>query len=106
MYYCIDVNFTLPDMGSSQQIETTSSSHHNNHTANKQIHEAKPNEADTTEADELVKPSKIHVQPLHADDLLYESMKFEPGAGLHNYTMIQSIGKGMSNNQFTLNICD
>lgn len=93
-------------MGSSQQIETTSSSHHNNHTANKQIHEATPNEADTTEADELVKPSKIHVQPLHADDLLYESMKFEPGAGLHNSTMIQSIGKGMSNNQFTLNVCD
>lgn len=69
-------------MESSQQIETTSSSHHN-HSADKQIHEATPNDVDSTETDELVKPSKIHVQPLHADDLLYESMKFEPGAGLY-----------------------
>lgn len=31
--------------------------------------------------DQLVKPSKIHVQPLHADDLLYESKKIDPSAG-------------------------
>lgn len=33
------------------------------------------------EIDQFVKPSKIHVQPLHADDLLYESKKFDPSAG-------------------------
>lgn len=33
------------------------------------------------EIDQFVKPSKIHVQPLHADDLLYESKKFDPTAG-------------------------
>lgn len=64
-------------MGSS---ETSSSSHHN-HTASKQLHESIPDDVDLTEVDQLVKPSKVHVQPLHADDLLYESTKFEPGAG-------------------------
>lgn len=34
-----------------------------------------------TEIDQLIKPSKIHVQPLHADDLLYESNNFDPSAG-------------------------
>lgn len=37
---------------------------------------------DFTSQDELVKPSKILVQPLHADDLLYESNNFDPSAGL------------------------
>ncbi|XP_031637497.1 A disintegrin and metalloproteinase with thrombospondin motifs 9 isoform X2 [Contarinia nasturtii] len=59
--------------------QTTLSSHHN-HTESKQHHEAVPNEADLTEVDQLVKPSKVHVQPLHADDLLYESTKYEPDA--------------------------
>lgn len=76
----IGVNLTEFDVGSMQSTDTTLSSHHN-HTATKQQHEIIPNDADSTEADQLVKPSKIHVQPLHADDLLYESMKFEPGAG-------------------------
>lgn len=76
----IGVNLTEFDVGSMQQTETSSSSHHN-HTATKQQHEIIPSDVDSNEADQLVKPSKIHVQPLHADDLLYESMKFEPGAG-------------------------
>lgn len=28
---------------------------------------------------EFVKPSKIHIQSLHRDDLLYESQKINPG---------------------------
>lgn len=59
----------------------TSSSTHHNHNVTKQLHETIPSEVDGSEIDELVKPSKIHVQPLHAQDLLYESMKFEPDAG-------------------------
>lgn len=38
------------------------------------------------EIDQFVKPSKIHVQPLHADDLLYESKKFDPSAGKYSST--------------------
>lgn len=67
----------------SYDIETSSLSHHN-HTASKQLHEATSDDPDLTEVDQLVKPSKVHVQPLHADDLLYESTKFEPGAGWLN----------------------
>lgn len=33
------------------------------------------------DTDQLVKPLKIHTQPLHEDDLLYESMKFDPNTG-------------------------
>lgn len=75
--FCLGVNSTEFEVGSS---ETSSSSHHN-HTASKQLHESIPDDVDLTEVDQLVKPSKVHVQPLHADDLLYESTKFEPGAG-------------------------
>lgn len=60
--------------------QTSLSSHHN-HTVSKIHHETAPNEVDLTEVDQLVKPSKVHVQPLHADDLLYESTKYEPDAG-------------------------
>lgn len=56
--------------------------HHNHSTLNSITHNAIDNDADISDADQLVKPSKIHVQPLHADDLLYESMKFDPSAGL------------------------
>lgn len=75
------MNLTEFDVGSMQPTDTFLSSQHHNHTVTKQQHEIIPNDVDSTEADQLVKPSKIHVQPLHADDLLYESMKFEPGAG-------------------------
>lgn len=81
-YLDLGVNLTEVDVGSSQHIETSSSSHHNhNHTAAKKLHETVPNDVDLTDGEQLVKPSKIHVQPLHADDLLYESTKYEPGAG-------------------------
>lgn len=81
---CLGVNLTEFDIDTVQQTETSSSTHHNhnhNHTASKQLHETISSEVDLTEIDELVKPSKIHVQPLHAQDLLYESTKFEPDAG-------------------------
>ncbi|XP_055309435.1 A disintegrin and metalloproteinase with thrombospondin motifs 9-like isoform X3 [Sitodiplosis mosellana] len=70
-------NSTEFEVGSSS---TSSSTHHHNHTASKQLHETIPDDVDLTEVDQLVKPSKVHVQPLHADDLLYESTKYEPGA--------------------------
>lgn len=73
----------------SQEIQTSSSSHHN-HTASKQLHEAAPSDSDLTEIDQWVKPSKVHVQPLHADDLLYESTKFEPGAGQCKFVKIRN----------------
>lgn len=83
-FVCLGVNLTAFDIDTVQQQNTvtTSSTHHNhNHTATKQLHETISSEVDGSEIDELVKPSKIHVQPLHAQDLLYESMKFEPDAG-------------------------
>lgn len=82
---CLGVNLTEFDIDTVQQ--TSSSTHHNhnhNHTATKQLHETISSEVDLSEIDELVKPSKIHVQPLHAQDLLYESTKFEPDAGTYD----------------------
>lgn len=84
---CLGVNLTEFDIDTVQQTVTSSSTHHNhnhNHTATKQLHETISSEVDLSEIDELVKPSKIHVQPLHAQDLLYESTKFEPDAGTYD----------------------
>lgn len=78
------LNRYIGDISTEFEIDSsmqTSSVPHHNHTASKQQHETTSNDVDLTEVDELVKPSKVHVQPLHADDLLYESTKFEPGAG-------------------------
>lgn len=82
--FVLGVNLTEFDIDTVQQTVTSSSTHHNhnhNHTATKQLHEIVSSDVDVSEIDELVKPSKIHVQPLHAQDLLYESTKFEPDAG-------------------------
>lgn len=76
------MNLTEFDLDTIQPNDTSLSlSSHHNHTATKQQHEILPNDGISTEAEQLVKPSKIHIQPLHAEDLLYESTKFEPGAG-------------------------
>lgn len=43
--------------------------------------------ASTTENilfEEFIKPSKVHTQPLHAEDLLYESQKFDSVADMQN----------------------
>lgn len=37
------------------------------------------NNKDDIIMNEFVKPSKIHIQSLHRDDLLYESQKINPG---------------------------
>lgn len=74
--------FVFADASSTSEDGPTSSLSHHNHSGNELNHDRIPNDVDTTNADELVKPSKIHVQPLHAGDLLYESMKFDPSAGL------------------------
>lgn len=44
---------------------------------------------------EFVKPSKIHIQSLHRDDLLYESQKINPGK--INANKINQIGIYITN---------
>lgn len=73
----------------SPEIQTSSSAHYN-HTASKQLHELTSTDVDLTEIDQLVKPSKVHVQPLHADDLLYESTKFGPAGQYLNVIISKS----------------
>lgn len=90
LFVSLGMNLTEFDIDTVQQTVTSSSTHHNhnhNHTATKQLHETISSEVDVTEIDELVKPSKIHVQPLHAQDLLYESTKFEPDAGKTTFSL-------------------
>lgn len=84
----------LSDVNSTQETTDINSStspltHHNNHSEKE--FDTIPNDVDATSADQLIKPSKIHVQPLHADDLLYESMKFDPSAGMFGFLLREFI---------------
>lgn len=81
IFNLLDVNLTQATTDSNSS--TSPLTHHNKHSEKE--FDTIPNDVDATAADQLVKPSKIHVQPLHADDLLYESMKFDPSAGMSGF---------------------
>lgn len=93
LIFSVHSSFDLSDVNSTQattdNINSSSTSpltHHYNHSEKE--FDTIPNDVDATAADQLIKPSKIHVQPLHADDLLYESTKFDPSAGMFDFCYV------------------
>lgn len=68
---------------------TTSSSAGTSSTTHRSIHGDQPNDLV-----EYVKPSKIHVKPLHADDLLYESKRIATEAGMRAINIIYNVVSG------------
>lgn len=60
--------------------QSSPSTHHPNDIAVAHQNHTQQHESSDNEVDQLVKPSKIHIQPLHAADLLYESTKFDSGS--------------------------
>lgn len=92
----LEINSTESTLSTPPPSQQHADNHHNhNQSTSERADAAAAKDAEASmDVDQLVKPSKIHVQPLHPVDLLYESTKYDPSAGeyckKYNRNMIYS----------------